>query len=101
MLEMSDEYYRVCIEGWADSVAERYGRDDMQRIQAEAWRDTILPQLRGMIDNWMELTDQEAEALVKETQTEVDAQAAPGVGRFWSTPTSPSRSGSSTPKSVW
>jgi len=47
MLEMSDEYYRVCIEGWADSVAERYGRDDMQRIQAEAWRDTILPQLGG------------------------------------------------------
>ena len=70
--------YRVCIEGWADSVAERYGRDDMQRIQAEAWRDTILPQLGGMIENWMELTDDEAEALVTETQKEVGAQVARG-----------------------
>jgi len=78
LLELSDEYYRVCIEGWADSVAERYGRDDMQRIQAEAWQDTILPQLRGMIDNWMELTDHEAEALIAETQEEVEAQFAAG-----------------------
>jgi len=78
LLELSDEYYRVCIEGWADSVAERYGRDDMQRIQAEAWQGTILPQLRGMIDNWMELTDDEAEALIAETQEEVEAQLAAG-----------------------
>ena len=78
MLEMSDEYYRVCIEGWAESVAERYGRDDMHRIQAEAWRDTILPQLRGMIDNWMELSDDEAEALISETQEEVEAQVEAG-----------------------
>ena len=78
LLGLSDEYYRVCIEGWADSVAERYGRDDMQRIQAEAWQDTILPQLRGMIDNWMELTDDEAEALIAETQEEVEAQLAAG-----------------------
>jgi hypothetical protein len=74
MLEMSDEYYRVCIEGWADSVAERYGRDDMLRIQSEAWRDMILPQLRVMIDGWMELSDDEAEALIAETQKEVTTQ---------------------------
>jgi len=78
LLGLSDEYYRVCIEGWADSVAERYGRDDMQRIQAEAWQGTILPQLRGMIDNWMELTDDEAEALIAETQEKVEAQLAAG-----------------------
>jgi hypothetical protein len=78
MLGMSDEYYRVCIEGWADSVAERYGRDDMQQIQSEAWQNTILPQLRGMIDEWMELTDDEAEALITETDKEVAAQVAAG-----------------------
>ena len=89
MLEMSDEYYRVCIAGWADSVAERYGRDDMQHIQSEAWRDMILPQLRGMIDEWMELTDDEAEALVTETQKEVAAQVGGGPRRSLSTPTSP------------
>ena len=75
MLEMSDEYYRVCIEGWADSVAERYGRDDMHRIQAEAWRDTILPQLRD--DRQLDgAHDDEAEALISKTQEEVEAQAA-------------------------
>jgi hypothetical protein len=78
MLEMSDEYYRVCIEGWAESVAERYGRDDMKRIQAEAWQETILPQLRGMIEEWMELTDDEVEALITQTQKEVVAQVAAG-----------------------
>jgi len=78
MLEMSDEYFRVCIAGWADSVGKRYGRDDMQQIQSEAWKDTILPQLRGMVDEWMELTDEEADALITETQTEVAAQVAAG-----------------------
>ena len=78
MLAMSDEYYRGGIEGWADSVADRYGREAMQRIQTEAWRDTMLPQLRGMIDEWMELTDDKAEALIAETQKEVEAQVAPG-----------------------
>ncbi len=47
MLGISDEYYRVCIEGWADSVAERYGHDDMRRIQAEAWRTRFFPDSGG------------------------------------------------------
>ena len=76
LLGLSDEYYRVCIEGWADSVAERYGPDDMHRIQSEAWQDLILPQLGGMIDEWMELTDDEAGALVAETQREVAEHVA-------------------------
>jgi hypothetical protein len=76
MLRMSDEYYRVCIEGWADSVAKRYGREEMLRIQSEAWQTMILPQLQGMIGEWMELTDDEAEALITGTQNEVAAQLA-------------------------
>jgi hypothetical protein len=78
MLGMSDEYYRVCIEGWTDSVGGRYGRDDMHHIQSEAWQDMILPQLRGMIDEWMELTDSEADALMTRTQKEVAALVAAG-----------------------
>ncbi len=78
MLGMSNEYYRVCIEGWANAVAERYGRDDMRHIQSEAWQSMILPQLRGMIDEWMGLTDEEAEALVAKTEAEVAAQVADG-----------------------
>jgi hypothetical protein len=78
LLGLSDEYYRVCIKGWADSVAERYGRDDMRSIQSEAWRDMILPQLRVMIDSWMALADDEAEALIAEMQNEVAAQIEEG-----------------------
>ncbi len=78
LLGLSDEYYRVCIEGWADSVAERYGRDDMLQIQSEAWKDTILPQLRGMIDEWMELTDDETDALVGKMEEAVAAQVEAG-----------------------
>jgi hypothetical protein len=78
MLEMSDEYYRVCIEGWANAIAERYGRDDMRQIQSEAWENHILPQLRGMVDEWMELTDDEAAAIVTDTESDVEAQIAQG-----------------------
>ena len=78
MLEMSDEYYRVCIAGWAEAVGERYGRDDMLNIQSDAWRDMILPQLPVMIGSWMDLTDDEAESLVAETQKQVTAQVAAG-----------------------
>src|ERR1039458_9286258 len=63
MLEMSDEYYRVCIQGWADSVAERCGRDEMHQIQSDAWRDMILPQLRVMIDSWMERSEEHTSEL--------------------------------------
>ena len=78
MLRMSDEYYRVCIEAWANAVGERYGSDDMRQIQSEAWQNMILPQLRGMIDEWMDLTGDETEALISETQNEVATQVAAG-----------------------
>jgi len=78
LLGLSDEYYRVCIEGWAESVAQRYSRDEMFQIQAEAWRNTILPQLRNMINDWMELTEDEAEARAKEMEEEVSGLVAEG-----------------------
>jgi hypothetical protein len=78
MLEMADEYYRVCIDGWANAISERYGFDDMRQIQSEAWQNQILPQLRGMIDEWMELTDDEAGVVVTDTHNDVTAQIAGG-----------------------
>ena len=50
----------------------------MLAIQSDAWRDMILPQLPVMIGSWMELTDDEAEALIAETQEEVTAQVTAG-----------------------
>jgi hypothetical protein len=76
MLEMADEYYRVCIQGWAESVSERYGADDMQRIQSEAWTTMILPQLRVMTDSWMQMTEGETDDLLARTEADVAAQLA-------------------------
>jgi hypothetical protein len=50
----------------------------MRQIQSEAWENQILPQLRGMVDEWMELTDDEAAAIVTDTESDVEAQIAQG-----------------------
>ncbi len=78
MLAMSDEYYRVCVEAWANEVANRYGADVMREIQAEAWESILLPQLRRMIDEWMAVPADEAEALVAEVRDDVAARQADG-----------------------
>jgi hypothetical protein len=78
MLAMSDEYYRVCVEAWADEVATRYGHDLMREIQSEAWQNIVLPQLRRMLDEWMGLPDDEAEAVVAEVEREVAARREDG-----------------------
>ena len=81
MIAMSDEYYRVCVEGWADEVAKRYGDDLMREIQAEAWQTIVLPQLPQMLEEWMEIPADRAEALVAEVADEIAArkQADGGV----------------------
>ncbi len=78
MLAMSDEYYRVCVEAWADEVANRYGADVMREIQTEAWQTILLPQLPRMIDEWMALPADEAQALVAEVADEVAQRRADG-----------------------
>ena len=64
MIAMSDEYYRVCVEAWACEVAKRYGHELMAEIQAEAWQTIVLPQLHQMIEEWMEISADGADALV-------------------------------------
>jgi hypothetical protein len=78
MIAMSDEYYRVCIEGWAAEVARRYGDDVMREIQAEAWQTIVLPQLGQMFEEWMEVTKERAEALVTEVAVDVAAKRESG-----------------------
>lgn len=78
MLAMSDEYYRVCVEAWADEVAKRYGHDLMVEIQSEAWQNIVLPQLRKMLDEWMRLPDEEADTAVAEVAREVAARREDG-----------------------
>jgi hypothetical protein len=78
MLAMSDEYYRVCVEAWADEVAKRYGHQLMVEIQAEAWQNIVLPQLRRMLDEWMVLPDERADAVVAKVTSEVVARREDG-----------------------
>jgi hypothetical protein len=76
MIAMSDEYYRVCIEAWAEEVAKRYGRELMSEIQTEAWQTIVLPQLSAMFQEWMEVPADRAEALTAEVAAEVAAKQA-------------------------
>ncbi len=78
MIVMSDEYYRVCVEAWAAEVAKRFGPDLMAEIQAEAWRTIMVPQLAHMLEEWMEIPSDRAEALVAEVAEEVSAQESSG-----------------------
>ncbi len=78
MIAMSDEYYRVCVEAWAGEVAKRYGHDLMAEIQAEAWQTIVLPQLHQMLEEWMEIPADGAEALVAEVADEITARQEEG-----------------------
>ena len=78
MLKMNAEYFVVCIEGWASEVAKRYGRDKMYEAQQSAWRNIVLPQLRGMIDEWMGLSSDDAAALVAEVERAISSSAEDG-----------------------
>jgi hypothetical protein len=78
MIAMSDEYFRVCIEAWADEVANRYGPDVMREIQAEAWQTIVLPQLSAMLQEWMGVPAARADAITAEVAAEVEARTADG-----------------------
>ena len=78
MLAMSDEYYRVCVQAWAEEVSKRYGAEMMREIQAEAWHTILLPQLPRIIDEWMAVTADEAASLVKRVTDDVIARQADG-----------------------
>ena len=78
MVAMSDEYYRVCVEAWADEVGRRHGLDLMTEIQSEAWETIVLPQLQQMFEEWMEIPADQAEALVAEVTDEVATRKSEG-----------------------
>jgi hypothetical protein len=78
MLAMSDEYYRVCVEAWADEVRTRYGQDLKIEIQSEAWQNIVLPQLRKMLDEWTPFTDDEVDAAVSDVTREVEDRRKDG-----------------------
>jgi hypothetical protein len=48
VIPWSEAYLLVCIEGWTDEVAKRFGEATMREIQWAAWTDQIAPELERM-----------------------------------------------------
>ena len=78
MIAMSDEYYRVCVEAWAEEVAKRYGPEVMTEVQTEAWQTIVIPQLSAMFVEWMEVSTERADALVADVMADLAARQADG-----------------------
>jgi hypothetical protein len=47
-LPWSEVYMQLCVDGWADEVARRYGADTMAEIEWAAWNDQVVPELDRM-----------------------------------------------------
>jgi len=48
IIPWSEAYLQLCVDGWADEITRRYGRDTMAEIQWAAWNDQIVPELERM-----------------------------------------------------
>jgi len=48
IIPWSEAYLLVCIEGWTNEVAKRFGADVMHEIEWAAWNDQIAPELERM-----------------------------------------------------
>jgi hypothetical protein len=52
-LPWSEKYMLLCVEGWEDEVAKRYGAEAMAEIEWTAWNDQIVPELERMKDEFL------------------------------------------------
>ena len=48
LVPWSELYMQLCVDGWADEVAKRYGADTMAEIEWAAWTEQIAPELARM-----------------------------------------------------
>jgi hypothetical protein len=48
IIPWSEAYLLVCIEGWTNEVAKRFGIDTMHEIEWAAWNEQIAPELERM-----------------------------------------------------
>ena len=52
-LPWSEHYMQLCVDGWADEVASRYGAEAMAEIEWAAWNDQIAPELTRMKNEFL------------------------------------------------
>ena len=47
-LPWAEAYLQLCVDGWANEVAARYGAEAMADIEWTAWNDQVVPELERM-----------------------------------------------------
>jgi hypothetical protein len=52
-LPWSEAYLRICVDGWADEVAKRYGAETMAALEWAAWNDQVVPELERMKNEFL------------------------------------------------
>jgi hypothetical protein len=52
-LPWSDRYLQLCVDGWAEEVAKRYGNETMAEIEWTAWNDQVVPELDRMKNEFL------------------------------------------------
>jgi hypothetical protein len=52
-LPWSEKYMLLCVQGWENEVAKRYGDETMAEIEWTAWNDQIVPELERMKNEFL------------------------------------------------
>ncbi|MDG2305526.1 MAG: hypothetical protein P8R42_12960 [Candidatus Binatia bacterium] len=52
-LPWSEAYMVLCVDGWADEVAKRYGAETMAEIEWEAWTSQVFPEIERMTKEFL------------------------------------------------
>jgi hypothetical protein len=52
-LPWSEAYLQLCVDGWAEEVAKRYGSETMAEIEWAAWNDQVVPELERMKNEFL------------------------------------------------
>jgi len=52
-LPWSERYLLLCVEGWENEVARRYGSETMAEIEWAAWNDQVVPELERMKNEFL------------------------------------------------
>ena len=53
VIPWSEAYMQLCVDGWADEIASRFGSDTMAEIEWAAWNDQIVPELERMKNEFL------------------------------------------------
>jgi hypothetical protein len=53
LIPYAEEYTVACVDGWADEITRRYGRETMAEIEWAAWNDLIAPEIPRWIQEFL------------------------------------------------